>query len=104
MNIVDKKDGEWFISRALYPFAHGTREGVRFEPQVPTKIKPDDWIKGQPLIVSCPDPTSGEEMPGPIEPDTILRDGEGKPVQGDPAAKAAAEANAKLNGGDAKKK
>lgn len=99
MKIVDKKDGEWFISRALYPYAHGTREGVRFEPQVPTKIKSDAWIESQPLIVACPDPTSGEEMPGPIQTESVLRDPDTKEVvQGDPAARAATEANAKLNG------
>lgn len=101
MKIVDKaKEGaKWVINRALYPFAHPVREGVRFEPQVPTLIIEDDWIKGQPLIVPCPDPQSGEEMPGPVEPDSILRDVEtGKVVQGDPAAKEAAAKNAELNG------
>lgn len=106
MKVVDKaKEGaEWFINTALYRFAHPLREGVHFEPQEPTLIVPDDWIKGQPLIVSCPDPSSGDEMPGPIQPGSVLRDGEtGETVQGDPAAKAAQAANDKLNS-DGKKK
>lgn len=101
MKIVDKakEGGKWFISRGLYRFAHGEREGVFFEPQVPTLIKPDAWIKGQTLIVECPDPQSGDDMPGPVEPESVLRDAETKEVvQGDPAAKAAAAANVALNG------
>lgn len=98
MQIVDK-DGQWFINTALYRFAHAARNSVVFDPQMPVKIKADDWIKGQPLIVACSDPTTGEDMPKPIQPGTVLRDSETKePVQGDPAAQAAQTANNKLNG------
>ena len=47
--IVDK-DGEWFKNVGSFPFIdHST--GTRFEPGVSVKIKSNDWIKGQPVLV-----------------------------------------------------
>lgn len=99
INIIDNtKDAVWLVNRGLFPFVHGMRPGVRFEPGVAVKISPklkykvmkkdektgedypvevegdDPWLKEQTLIVACPDPTSGDgDMPAPIEPDTVLR-------------------------------
>lgn len=47
--IVDK-DGEWFSNVGLFPFIDPTTN-TRFEPGVQVKIKSNDWIKGQPVLV-----------------------------------------------------
>lgn len=62
--LVDK-DGAWFASRALYPLVDtsGGRQ-VRFEPQVPVKVRQTKWMEGQPLIVEVADPTSAEAEQG----------------------------------------
>ena len=82
MIIVDK-DGEWFASRALYPLVDtsGGRQ-VRFEPQVPTKVKQTAWMKGQPLIVAVKDPTSADADEGVVEP---VDDNRIKPEQAEDA-------------------
>ncbi len=75
--VIDKtKEAKWYVNRGLFPLPDGSRHGVRFEPGVPTKVEPNAWMKGQPLLVECPDPMSAdaeEAMPKQIEPETVLR-------------------------------
>lgn len=98
--IIDNTpDATWVTNTGMFPFAHGMRPGVRFEPGVAVKIRPklkhqtvmkdektgeeiqveteidDPWVKGQALIVACPNPTeTAAEMPAQIKPETVLRD------------------------------
>lgn len=66
MVIIDR-DGEWFVNRALFPMPDP--DGNVFQPMMPTKIKSNDWIKAQEgVIVPCPDPAAGEEMPEQVKP------------------------------------
>lgn len=67
---VVNKTGEWFINRALFRFVDPTNETnpVVFEPGVPTKVIQTDWMKGQELIVPCPDPNNSDDpMPTLID-------------------------------------
>lgn len=68
--IIDKS-GDWFVNRALFRFVDPTNETnpTIFEPGLPTKVKPTEWMKGQELIVACPDPmTSDDPIPTVIVP------------------------------------
>ena len=72
------KDGKWFVNTAQFRFAHGERAGVVFEPGVPTRVKPDGWIEGQPLIVEVSDPYG--DLPAQIGVETPLKGGSAAPA------------------------
>lgn len=67
--IIDK-GGEWFVNTALFRMVDPTNDPQTiFEAAMPTKVKPTDWMKGQPMIVACPDPINSDEpMPATIVP------------------------------------
>lgn len=76
VKVIDK-DGQWFVNRALFRFNDPTERAdgasVNFEPGLPTRVKPTDWMKGQALIVPCDDPFTGDPPPV-IETETLLRE------------------------------
>ena len=86
VKVIDK-DGDWFVNRGLYRMVdptHGEGKEVFLEPGEPTKVKLTDWMLGQSLIVSCPDPVNSDEpMPAQIDtPENTLTPVD--PVTGDP--------------------
>lgn len=73
VKVIDK-DGEWFVNTAMFRFVHGTREDSPiFESGVPTRIRPDDWIKSQDLIVKVDNPY--EDLPEVIKDETPINGG-----------------------------
>ena len=60
--IVDK-DGEWFKNVGAFPFIDPTTN-TRFEPGVTVKIKSNDWIVGQPVLVKQ---IQEEDTPKPVK-------------------------------------
>lgn len=71
MNVIDKT-GDWVINRAQFRLVdptHGEGKLIVLEPGVPTKVKKTEWMKGQEVVVDCPDPfTSDDPMPSIIVP------------------------------------
>lgn len=71
---IDKdQDAVWVVNTAAFRWAHGIREGVYFDPNVPTRVKMDDWIKGQAPILQVVDDPHGELPESPVKNDTPLR-------------------------------
>lgn len=100
MKVIDK-GGEWFMNTAAYRFVDAETGNI-FEPGLPTKVKKNAWIEGQPMIVACPDPLSDEPMPEvikaadstlvPINTDTGLPAANAAPgIAGTAAAKTSAK-------------
>lgn len=85
VKVIDK-DGTWYVNRAQFRFVDHTERAdgqmVYFEPGLPTRVAPTDWVKGQELIVAINDPFT-DEPPAVIETETLL-----KPNPDDAAANA----------------
>jgi hypothetical protein len=83
--VFDKeKEAVWVVNLGAFRFAHGTREGVVFDPQVATRVKMDEWIESQaPLLVQVEDPYS-EDLPASpvIDPNPLVSEKTGKSVTG----------------------
>jgi hypothetical protein len=83
--VVDKgNESVWVVNLGQFRFAHGTREGVVFDPQVAVKIKMDAWIEGQaPLLTTINDPHEDELPQSPvIDPNPLVSEKTGKSVTG----------------------
>lgn len=48
-SVVFDSSGSWFLHTGVYPLVDG-ESGARFDPGVPTKATPTDWVKAQPSI------------------------------------------------------
>lgn len=67
MNVVDKKDGKWYVNTGEYGIPDYERQAanpgepiVILEPGVQTLIKASGYLLGQPTIKRCANPMTGD--------------------------------------------
>lgn len=56
MSVINKS-GVWLVNRAQFAL-HDPESSTRFEPGEPTKATLTDWVKAQPTIQRCADPSA----------------------------------------------
>jgi hypothetical protein len=58
---IANPQGTWYTNTAMHAFNDPDSMTV-FEPGIPTKATPTEWLKGQPVIKEIPDPLAAPKQ------------------------------------------
>ncbi len=61
---IADRAGTWLVNTGAFRMPDPST-GIIYEPGTPTKGTHSDWVKGQPTIEECGDPTKADPAPEP---------------------------------------